>query len=39
MDEVFEQLGKFKRPKVKIIIGEMFGPFAVTARGKRERKP
>jgi len=37
MDEVFEKLGKFKRPKIKIIVGEVFGPYDVTVKGK-ERK-
>lgn len=37
MDEVFEKLGKFKRPKVKIIVGKVFGPYQVDAKGK-ERK-
>jgi 1-acyl-sn-glycerol-3-phosphate acyltransferase len=38
MDEVFESLGKFKRPKVKIIIGEPIGPFEVTEKGKEKRE-
>lgn len=37
MDEVFEKLGKFRRPKVKIVVGEVFGPYEVETKGK-ERK-
>jgi 1-acyl-sn-glycerol-3-phosphate acyltransferase len=37
MDEVFENLGKFKRPKITIIVGEPFGPYEVTSKGKERR--
>ena len=37
MDEVFESLGKFKRKKVKIVIGKPIGPFEVRAKGKEKR--
>ena len=37
MDEVFEKLGKFRRPRVKIVVGEPFGPFEVRTKGKERR--
>jgi 1-acyl-sn-glycerol-3-phosphate acyltransferase len=38
MDEVFEKLGKLKRPKIKIVVGEPFGPYKVTSKGKERRE-
>lgn len=38
MDEVFEKLGKFKRPRVKIVVGEVFGPYEIKVREKKRRK-
>ncbi len=38
MDEVFEKLGKFKRPKVKIVVGEVFGPYEIKTKGKEKKK-
>ena len=38
MDEVFESLAKFKRPRVSIRVGKPFGPFEVTARGRQRRE-
>lgn len=38
MDEVFEKLAAFKRPKIKIVVGEPFGPYEVDSKGKERRK-
>ena len=38
MDEVFSSLAKFKRQKVKIIVGESIGPFDVQEKGKKRRE-
>lgn len=38
MDTVFESLAKFRRARVHIRIGEPFGPFEVTSRGREKRK-
>lgn len=38
MDEVFSELAKFRRPKVVIKIGEPFGPFDVSVKGKQRRE-
>lgn len=38
MDEVFESLAKFRRPKVRIRIGKPFGPFEVKGRGREKRE-
>ena len=38
MDTVFESLAKFRRARVRIRIGEPFGPFEVTSRGREKRK-
>ena len=37
MDTVFESLAKFRRARVRIRIGEPFGPFEVTSRGREKR--
>ena len=38
MDEVFENLGKFRRGKARIRIGKPIGPFRVKGRGRLRRK-
>jgi 1-acyl-sn-glycerol-3-phosphate acyltransferase len=38
MDEVFEYLRKFKRKKIKIVVGKPIGPFEVTVKGKQKRE-
>ena len=38
MDEVFASLAKFRRAKIKIVIGKPFGPFTVTERGREKRE-
>jgi 1-acyl-sn-glycerol-3-phosphate acyltransferase len=38
MDEVFENLAKFRRARVKIRIGKPFGPFEVKGKGRQKRE-
>ena len=38
MDEVFASLAKFRRAKIKIVIGKPFGPFTVTEKGREKRE-
>jgi len=38
LNDVFPSLGKGKRAKVTVRIGEQFGPFKVTGRGRERRR-
>jgi 1-acyl-sn-glycerol-3-phosphate acyltransferase len=38
LNDVFPSLGKFRRAKVTICIGEPFGPFEISGNGRERRK-
>jgi len=38
MDEVFASLAKLRRAKIRIVIGEPFGPFTVAEKGREKRE-